>query len=256
MAVRPGIVLTGLALAALAYAGTGMWQSWQRTALVGLSERPCSADGRSVTGLGLDDWAALCVWREENRRLIASGHRPEVVMIGDSYTERWPSGDRRLVNRAPVNRGVGGQTSAQVLLRLRQDALELRPRVVHILLGSNDLLGLNGPFTLPQFEGTVLDMIELAQVHGAAVILGTVPPMRDYDGYVRGDPAPAVARLNAVLRALAKRRGLVLADYHAALAGPGGTIRKELFEADGRHPNARGYAAMQRVLDAALARTR
>ena len=243
--VRLRFVLTGLALAGLVYAALHFAYDYRRAGLIGLSEQPCTAQGRSVTGSDRDDWAALCAWRAENRQL--GGQRPDVVMIGDSLTEHWPGEIPGVVRR-----GVSGQTGAQVLLRFRQDALDLHPRVIHILLGANDLLGFNGPFTARQFEGTVLDMVELAELHGARVILGTIPPMRDFGGYVRGDPAPGVARLNAVLRSIASRRGLVLADYHAALVMPDGTMRAELFAGDGRHLNARGYAVMQRVFDAAL----
>ena len=251
MAVRPRLVLIGLALALVVYLGLTAWYQHRRAALIGLTERPCTVEGRSATGSDMDDWAALCAWRAENRRLLASGRRPEMVMIGDSLTERWPGLDDGIITR-----GVGGQTSAQVLLRFRQDAIALRPRIVHILVGANDLLGLGGPVSADQFAGNVLDMVELAQLHGAAVIVGTVPPMRDFAGYKPGDPAPDIARLNARLSRLAASRGLVLADYHAALIGPDARRGQALFTDDGIHLSREGYAAMKPVLDAALAEAR
>ncbi|MCT2399218.1 GDSL-type esterase/lipase family protein [Novosphingobium mangrovi (ex Huang et al. 2023)] len=251
MAVRRRVVLTGLALALAVYIGILFWNDHRRAGLVGLNDRPCTAEGRSVTGSDFDDWAALCAWREENRRLAAAGTRPDVVMIGDSLTGRWP-------DSAPgiVKRGAGGQTSAQVLLRFRQDALSLRPRIVHILVGSNDLIGLGGPFTLEEFEGNVLDMAELAKFHGETVILGTIPPMRDYAGFKPSDPAPALSRLNTALRTLAADHGLILADYHAALVRPDGTMRKDLFLGDGIHLTPEGYEIVQAVFDKALSEAR
>lgn len=248
MAVRPRFVAIGLALACAVYAAITVGDHYWRAARIGLQDQPCGADRRPITGNGLDDWAALCAWREANGRLSAA---PEVVMFGDSFTEHWPPPGPGIVTR-----GIGGQTSGQALLRFRQDALALGPRVIHILLGTNDVVGLNGPFTAAQFEGNLLNMVELAGLHGQAVILGTLPPMRDYAGYRHGDPAGDVARINAVLRGLAERRGLVLADYHAALIRPDGKAREDLFDDDGIHLRPAGYAEMQRVFDRALAEAR
>lgn len=250
MVVRPRIVLTGIALAIAVFLGLTFWHQSQRAALIGLTDRACTPEGRSVTGSDLDDWAALCAYREENLAL-ASAPAPDVVMIGDSLTERWPGQTTGIVKR-----GVGGQSSAQILLRFRQDAVSLKPRIVHILLGTNDLLGLNGPFTIEQFEGNVLNMAELARLHGAVVILGTIPPMRDFAGYKPGDPAPDIARLNTALRALARTHGFGLADYHKALVHPDGTMREALFLEDGIHLTAQGYQRVQRVFDDALSRAR
>ncbi|WP_052223218.1 GDSL-type esterase/lipase family protein [Novosphingobium malaysiense] len=250
MVLRPRIVLTGIALAVAVFLGLTFWHQSQRAALIGLTDRACTAEGRSVTGSDFDDWAALCAYREDNLAL-ANAPSPEVVMIGDSLTERWPGQTTGIVKR-----GVGGQSSAQVLLRFRQDALSLKPRIVHILLGTNDLLGLNGPFTIEQFEGNVLNMTELARLHGAVVVLGTVPPMRDFAGYKPGDPAPDVASLNTVLRKLAQTHGFGLADYHSVLVRPDGTRREELFGEDGLHLTAEGYRALQPVFDDALRRAR
>lgn len=251
MAPRRRIVLIGLALAAVVYLGLTFWYHRHRATLIGLTDQPCRADGRPVTGNGYDDWAALCRYRAENLQL-ASGHaRPEVVMIGDSLTELWPGTDPRVANR-----GVMGQTSAQVLLRFRQDALALQPRVLHILLGTNDVLGVTGPVTLDQFEGNLLDMTELAQLHGAVVILGTIPPIEHFATFKPGEPARDVARVNAAIRNVAASRHLILADYHAALVNSDGSMREELFESDGIHLTAKGYAKMQAVFDEAVARAR
>lgn len=247
MQVRLPFILVGLASALGVYAGLSIWHSRQRAELVGLTGQPCASTGRSVTGHDFDDFAGLCVWREENRALLSAKSPVDVVMIGDSLIERWPV-------RKPgiVTRGVGGQTSAQVLIRFRQDAIALHPRTIHLLVGTNDLLGLGGPFTIAQFSDRVRDMIDLARLQGASVILGTIPPMRDYAGFKPGNPAPAVAQINDALRKAADTGGVALADYHAALSLPDGSIRQELFLEDGLHLKPEGYKVLQSVFDAAL----
>lgn len=240
-----------LIIALLAWGGLSGWQLYRHMQLVGLSDRPCNARGEVVTGRFLDDWAQLCGFREDNRRLLASGARLDVVMIGDSLTAAWPGQGPRIAMR-----GIAGQSSSQILLRFRQDALALNPRVIHILMGTNDLVGLTGPVTLDQYAGNLLDMVELAQARGETVIVGTIPPARSFLWFHLGDPAPDIDRLNARLRQLAKTHGLVLADYHAALVRRDGSARTELFMDDGIHLTAAGYAAIQPVFDAALAEAR
>lgn len=248
---RTRFLVAALIAALLGWGGLSGWQFYRHMQLVGLSDRPCSADGHIVTGRFLDDWGQLCGFRADNRRLLASGARPEVVMIGDSLTAAWPEQGQRIVMR-----GIAGQSSSQILLRFRQDALALNPRVIHILMGTNDLVGLTGPVTLDQYAGNLLDMVELAQARGETVIVGTIPPARSFLWFHLGDPAPDVDRLNARLRQLAKARGLVLADYHAALVHPDGSTRTDLFMDDGIHLTRTGYAAIQPVFDAALAEAR
>lgn len=256
MVVRLRLVITALVAALLVYGALQGWASYRRMTLVGLTDRRCSADGWVVTGRVPDDWGGLCGYDTANARLIASGTRPDVVMIGDSLTAGWPEIALPGGGAGIVTRGVGGQSSSQILLRFRQDALSLRPKIIHMLMGTNDLAGLTGPVTLDQVAGNVLTMAELAHLHGHAVILGTVPPARDFLWFRFGDPAPDVRRLNERLRWLAAHNGLVLADYHAVLARPDGSLRQELYMDDGIHLNAAGYAAIQPVFEAALAQAR
>ncbi|MCJ2188911.1 GDSL-type esterase/lipase family protein [Novosphingobium beihaiensis] len=239
MTLRLRFVLAGLALAAAVYLGLAMWQTHRRAALSGLTDAPCTAAGRSVTGNDYDDWGALCFYRAQNARLRASGQRPEVVMIGDSITMGWPG-----QGAAVVNRGIGKQSSSQILLRFIQDAAALKPRVVHILAGTNDVAGTTGPVTPGQLEDNLRAMITLAQARGLPVVLGTVPP-------AAGSRA-GIARVNTVIRRIARNsHAVVLADYHAVLANPDGTPKAGLL-ADGTHPSPAGYAAMQPVFARAV----
>ncbi|WP_395329977.1 GDSL-type esterase/lipase family protein [Novosphingobium sp. BL-8H] len=246
MVVRLRILVLGLFLAGLVLVGHSLWQNQRRARLVGLTDTACTPAGRSVTGSDYDDWGGLCFYRTSNAALRREGLHPDVVMIGDSITMGWPT-----LGTQVVNRGIGGQTSSQILLRFRQDSLDLGPRIIHLLLGSNDVFGLTGPVTLDQIDGNVRTMAEQARLHGAVLIVGTLPPSKGFGRLFEADPTPAIDRVNARLRQIARQQGLILADYHAALVRPDGSIREDLF-VDGVHPNAAGYAAMQPIFRTAL----
>lgn len=241
MTIRPRIAIAALLLAALAFAGVTYWQQEQRLALIGLTDKSCDG-GKSITGSDYDDWGALCFYQAQNAELMASGIRPDVVMIGDSITLGWPD-----QGKTTINRGIGRQTSSQILLRFMQDAVRLHPRTVHILVGTNDIAGNTGPVTLQQLEDNVRAMIGLAEGDGMAVVLGTVPPVDRFEEGWPGDPRPRVAKVNAMLQRIAdERERVTLADYHAVLANTDGTPKAGLL-VDGVHPGPAGYAAMQAV---------
>lgn len=246
MTIRLPVLLIGLLLAAGLYFGLGEWREAQRGALIGLTDTPCAADRTVITGRPSDDWAGRCIYHAENAALIASGKRPDMVMIGDSLTMGWPE------QPGIVNRGIGLQTSDQIALRFREDVVELRPRVVHVLVGINDVAGITGPVTLAQYRGNLSAMIEQAQAHGITVILGTIPSAKGFPLNPAVDPAPAVRQINAVVRSLASHYGLAVADYNAVMSKPDGSIRGEYYIEDGVHPGPAGYAAMQPVFNAAL----
>lgn len=242
-----------LLAAALAVGGTTFWLS-RDVPLQGMAAAPCPAEA-AYSGSETEriDWGGLCRWRADNARLAAAGTRPQVVFMGDSLTAFWADYDPGFYTDGRVNRGVGGQTSAQQLVRFRQDVIALKPRWVHLMGGINDIAGNSGLATPDGYLANIESMVDLAEAHGIGVIVGTIPPTDDFDVPGKVEPGPWIARLNAELRALATRRGLVLADYHAAMAGPDGAPRPGLF-ADWGHPNAAGYAAMERVALEAIAR--
>ncbi len=153
---------------------------------------------------------------------------------------------------AGVNRGIAGHSSAHVLTRLGSDALALQPRVVHVLTGTNDVLGVHGPVTPPIWQVTMRAIVDSARANGVTVILGTLPPLAKNPFDDQHRPATVIAEQNRWLRSLAQEKGLALADYHAALAGADGGYRAGFTE-DGIHPSAAGYAAMRPVFDKALA---
>ncbi|HEX4648732.1 MAG TPA: SGNH/GDSL hydrolase family protein [Steroidobacteraceae bacterium] len=190
------------------------------------------------------DWGQLLRYRQENQRLPAPRAAvPRVVFIGDSITEGWNLAGLALARVEVLNRGIGGQTTPQMLLRFRQDVVELEPSVVHILAGTNDFAGNTGPTTLEAIEDNLMSMVEIARANQVRVVLGSVPPALDFPWRQGLEPAPRILALNAWMREYAARHKLVYADYYTALTDSRGGMRSTLSD-DGVHPNAAGYAVM------------
>jgi lysophospholipase L1-like esterase len=203
------------------------------------------------------DWPQLCVFRAANAALIAGRARPRLILIGDSITGGWPSEDPDLFGGPGgegdiVDRGIAGQTSGQMLARFYQDVIQLTPRTVQIMAGTNDIAGNAGPNRPEDFKANIMAMTELARAHGIRIILASIPPSDHFAWAPDVAPKPWVATLNRWLRDYARANRLTYADYYSALAGPDGAMRSD-FSSDGVHPNLAGYAAMRPVLDAALA---
>jgi lysophospholipase L1-like esterase len=203
-------------------------------------------------GLGAQDWPNRCRFRAANAAVLATGERPELVFMGDSITENWLLGDPALFDGAYVNRGIGGQTTPQMLLRFRADVIALKPRAVHIMAGTNDVAGNTGPATLQDVKDNLMSMVELARAHDIEVILASIPPAAAFDWRPGLDPRPFIAALNQWLRDYAAANALVYIDYFAVLADDAGALRRD-YGNDGVHPNRVGYAEMKRVLESRLA---
>jgi lysophospholipase L1-like esterase len=185
-----------------------------------------------------------------------------VVFFGDSITDNW--------SRAPfggffpgkpyVNRGIGGQTTAQMLVRFRPDVIALQPRVVVILAGTNDLSGNAGPVALEQIEQNLATMAELAKLHGVRVVLASLLPVsddkRDAAGQplvrTKGRPTATLRALNAWMADYARANGHAYLDYFTAVADGAGLLKPDLND-DGLHPNAAGYALMAPLAENAIA---
>lgn len=217
------------------------------TLLAGLIGAPrASAEEPEVERLRTD-WAQLEQYRDENRRLPPPGAaRPRVIFLGDSLTQSWDLAGLGLDQLELLNRGISGQTSPQMLVRFRQDVVDLRPAVVHILAGTNDLAGNAGPTTLEAIEDNVSSMAEIAAANHIRVVLGSVLPALDYPWRRGLEPAPRIVALNGWMRAYARRRNLVYADYYSALVDSRGGFKSQLAD-DGVHPNRAGYAAMEPI---------
>lgn len=199
------------------------------------------------------DWPSLCRYAADDAALAAAGgSQPTAVFLGDSITEGWARADPAFfTSNSFVGRGISGQVSGQNLLRFWQDVVGLHPKVVHIMIGTNDVAGNAGPTTYADIERNLTAMVELARANGIRVVLATVPPSSDFPWRRGMDPAPKIIELNHWIRDYAKREDIVVADYHAALANPAGGFRAD-WTVDGVHPNATGFQAMDPVASAAI----
>jgi lysophospholipase L1-like esterase len=211
----------------------------------------------------LADWNQLGRYQQANVELLKQpAPKDRVVFMGDSITDGW-----RLAESFPgkpyVNRGIGGQTTAQMLVRMYPDVIALKPAVVVIFAGTNDIAGNNGPQTLTMIQQNLMAMVELAQLHGMRVVLCSVMPITDAKLAApdrggapivqsRTRPPADILKLNAWIRSYAQSKSAVFADYHAATAGADGFLRADRTN-DGLHPNAAGYELMVPVATAAIA---
>jgi lysophospholipase L1-like esterase len=197
------------------------------------------------------DSGGLCRYREDNAKVASLPMPPGVVFMGDSITENWALADAGFFDRGVINRGIGGQTSAQMLLRFRADVVALKPKAVHILAGTNDVAGNSGPLTAQDFKNNIMSMVELARANRIDVILGSIPPAVAFNWRPEIKPVPIIKELNRWLQEYAKQEGIRFIDYYTALAGPAGELRADLGN-EGVHPNRNGYAIMRRLAEEAL----
>lgn len=249
MTARWRIGLLAAALAVLLAANH--WRAWWLPAAqVHMVDEPCPPGERIVP----TDLAGLCAYRADNRRLIAAGARPRLVLFGDSILGDWAVIQPDLFGRDWINRGVGGQTSGQLLARMRQDVIALQPRTVLIEAGINDVIARGGVIGPDDLLANLESLVDLAEAHQMRVIVATMPPVARFPTRPRLAPYPRIGQLNQGIRAMAARRGLVLADFHAALARPDGMGPQADQVRDGVHPNAAGYARLEPVVQQALAR--
>jgi lysophospholipase L1-like esterase len=200
-----------------------------------------------------DDWAFLCRYRSENAALRHS-NVPRVVFIGDSITELWKVADPQFFSDGVIDRGVGGQTTAQMLVRFRQDVIDLKPLVVHIMGGTDDVAGNGGPTTLEAIENNIISMVDLASANNVRVVLASVPPAGAFPWRPSvSEPAELIVELNDWLRQFALGRGLIYVNYHEPLADERDAM-KQTFSNDGVHPNRDGYSVMEPLARRAIER--
>jgi lysophospholipase L1-like esterase len=215
---------------------------------------------RSRAGVYMNDFAELGHYRAANARLPppAAGEN-RVVFFGDSITKAWPL-ERAFPGKPYVNRGIDGQTTSQLLLRLRDDVIDLGARALVILAGTNDIAGNTGPISLEEIEENFEAMAELARAHGVRVIFSSILPVHNYtpgsDENFELRPPEKIVALNHWLEHYCRAKGFVYLDYFSAMVDEHGLMRRELAD-KGLHPNAAGYAVMApltaRAIDQALA---
>ncbi len=189
------------------------------------------------------DWPNLCKYRAANAALSTP---TKVVFIGDSITESWVTGDPTLFTDGVIGRGISGQTSPQILLRFFQDVIELRPQVVHIMAGTNDIAGNTGPTTEQAFKNNIIAMATLARAHHIQVALASILPASSISWKPGLKPAATIKELNSWLRSYAQKSNIRYVDYYTVLTDAQGGFKADLSN-DGVHPNRDGYAAMRKL---------
>ena len=204
-----------------------------------------------------DDYGQLSRYREANAALAApAAGENRVVFFGDSITDIWKLADY-FPGKPYVNRGIGGQTTPQMLVRFRQDVIDLRPKVVVILAGTNDIAGNTGPMRNEDIEANLASMAELARVHGVLVVFASVLPVHNYTekskDFFAQRPMARILELNTWLKDYCAKNHIVYLDYFSVLVDDKGMMKKELAD-DGLHPNDAGFKIMAPLAEAAIAK--
>lgn len=201
-----------------------------------------------------NDWAGLRRYRAANDSVgaPADGER-RVVFYGNSITDSWARHFPAMFPGKPyIGRGISGQTTPQLLVRFHQDVAALKPSVVVILAGTNDLAGNTGPSSQALIEDNLSAMTEIAHAHGIRVVLSSVLPAHDYPWKPGLDPSPKIIALNTWMKQYAAAAGATYLDYHGAMVDARGGLPASL-SADGVHPNDAGYRVMAPLAEKAIA---
>ena len=209
----------------------------------------------SATLLQAQDWAQLGHYKEENAKLGApKPGEKRVVFMGNSITDYW---SRFLpgffIGKPYINRGISGQTTPQMLVRFRADVISLKPAVVVILAGTNDIAGNTGPSTLEMIMDNISSMTELARANEIKVVLCSVLPAYEYFWKPQVHPAELIFALNEMIKAYAQKNKIAYVDYYSSMVDE----RKGLktgYTNDGVHPNEAGYQVMAPLVEVGIAK--
>jgi len=200
--------------------------------------------------ISAQDWPNLKRFQKDNvpLKLIIDTNR--VVFMGNSITEFWRP-EFFNENKTFVNRGISGQTTPQMLLRFRQDVVDLKPSTVVILAGINDIAHNTGPTTIKMITDNISSMAEQARASNINVILCSVLPANNFPWKKEIKPAPIVIELNSLIKKYAEKHNLVYVDYYSAMVDDKKGLRTDLGD-DGVHPNSKGYAIMESIITKAI----
>jgi len=200
-----------------------------------------------------NDWANLKRFESENNQLgLPRKGEYRVVLMGNSITQGWSDMDPGFFKgRSFINRGIGGQTTGQMLLRFRPDVINLSPKVVVILAGTNDIAGNNGPTSEEAIIGNIQSMALLAKHYGIKVILSSILPVYDYPWKKGLNPVPKIHFINTQLSKFAQENKMIYLDYFTPMADQKKGLQSSLTY-DGVHPNLAGYKVMEPLLESAV----
>ena len=202
----------------------------------------------------MNDFGELNRYHDANAQLNSIGSANRVVFFGDSITDAWKL-DTYFPGKGYINRGIGGQTTPQMLIRFRQDVIDLSPKVVVILAGTNDIAGNTGPMTVEQTESNFASLAELARAHSIRVVFSSVTPVHNYitqrqSFFLQRSPEK-ILELNRWLRNYCEQNKLIFLDYFGAMVDDHGLMKENLAD-DGLHPNDAGYRIMAPLAEAAI----
>ena len=231
-------------------------------------QRPASSSIPSTGFPGLDQYRAsrIAIYTDDFGELKryrgsdaatapAAAEESRVVFLGDSITDYWKLADY-FPGKPYLNRGIDGQSTPQMLVRFRQDVIDLHPRVLIVLAGTNDVAGVTGPTRNEDIEANYASIAELARAHHIRVVFSSLLPVYNYTEDAKESftlrPRERILALNAWLKSYCARNGLVYLDYYSALLDHKGMLRRDLSD-DGLHPNPAGYKIMAPLADKAIA---
>lgn len=199
------------------------------------------------------DWANLGKYQKENAAVQLYGNQEgRVVFMGNSITEGWSTTLPEFFKGKPfINRGISGQTTPQMLLRFRQDVIDLKPEVVHILAGTNDIAENTGPISLEQIRDNVLSMVQLAKANGIKPIVCSVLPAYDYPWRPNKNPNIKIPKLNTMLAEMAAENSVMYLDYFSEMADNRNGLPQK-YTTDEVHLTKAGYEALERVFQKAI----
>jgi len=195
------------------------------------------------------DWAQFGRYAEANKTVKVPS---KVVFMGNSITDGWwPNDSTFFINNQYVDRGISGQTTSEMLVRFRADVINLKPKAVVILAGTNDIAQNNGYISLENAFGNIVSMVELAKANNIKPILCSVMPAYEF-GWRKGlEPAGKIIKLNSMIKAYADKNKIIYVDYHSALADERGGL-PEKYSKDGVHPTLEAYKIMETIVQKAI----
>lgn len=199
------------------------------------------------------DWANLKRYQKENASLDApSKSEKRVVFMGNSITQGWKETHPSFFSSNKyINRGIGGQTTPQMLVRFRQDVVALKPRVVVILAGTNDIAGNTGPSTLEMIMDNIASMAEIARANKISVVICSVLPAYEYPWRKGLEPNIKIPALNAMIKTYCDTHDCIYLDYFSAMADAQNGMIAE-YTTDGVHCTSKGYDVMESLVQPAI----
>ena len=211
-----------------------------------------NAQDKNYSELMKQDWPELQQYREANNKIIAASNWPEVVFMGNSITEGWESMHPEFFrNNNYAGRGIGGQTTPQMLIRFTPDVVDLNPEVVVILAGTNDIAANTGFSSVKMISDNIKAMAQLAKQNGIQVILVSILPVEDYPWRPGLQPIEKIANLNSWMKEYADKNGHYYLDLFSPMANENQGMKKEYSE-DGVHPNLKAYKVMEPLVQQAI----